>query len=70
MQNKRTAGQTAQWKPEYEGQTLVVIRDCHSAHNIINPNTTKEDYDWMTRHAIRHGWLFTMRLSGRKECVA
>lgn len=65
MQNTmQTAGQTApQWKPEYEGATLVIIRDCHANHNIYNPNTTEEDFDWMTRHAIHQGWLFTIRRS-------
>lgn len=58
---------TVQWKPEYEGATLVIIRDCHSAHNIYNTNTTVEDFDWMTRHAIRHGWLFTIRRSSIKN---
>ena len=60
---KETAGKTAEWKPEYEGATLVIIRDCHSAHNIYNQNTTEEDFDWMTRHAMKHGWLFTIRRS-------
>ena len=64
MQNTmQTAGQTAEWKPEYEGATLVIIRDCHANHNIYNPNTTEEDFDWMTRHAIHQGWLFTIRRS-------
>lgn len=37
MQNTiKTAGKTAEWKPEYEGATMVFIIDCHWNHNIEN----------------------------------
>lgn len=62
MQNTmQTAGQTApQWKPEYEGATMVFIRNCHWGHNIENPNTTIEDFNWLTRYAKKHSlkWFF------------
>ena len=63
---KETAGKTA-WKPEYQGRTMVIFRDQHSAHNIYHHNLTEEDFDWMSRYCKHHGFLFTIR---RKEVVA
>lgn len=61
MQNTiKTAGKTAEWKPEYEGATMVFIIDCHWNHNIENPNTTQEDFEWLTRYAEKRSldWFF------------
>ena len=65
MQNSmQTAGKTApQWKPEYEGATMVFVIDCHWNHNIENTNTTQEDFDWLTRHAEKHSWKWFFRSS-------
>ena len=63
MQNTmQTAGKTA-WKPEYEGATLVFIRNCHWSDNIENHNTTIEDFDWMTRYAKKRSWKWFFRKS-------
>lgn len=64
MQNTiKTAGKTAQWKPEYEGATMVFIIDCHWNHNIENPNTTQEDFEWLTRYAEKRSWEWFFRKS-------
>ena len=60
----RTAGETAKWKPQMEGATMVIFRDCHARHNITHRNLQEEDYDWITRHCRKNGWLFTIRKGG------
>lgn len=54
------------WKPEYEGSTLVIFRDCHRSHNQEVKNLDERMFDFATRHAARHNWLVTVR---RKESV-
>ena len=66
MQNSRTtAGETAKWKPQMVGATMVIFRDCHARHNLIHRNLKEEDYDWITRHCNRNGWLFAIRKGGK-----
>ncbi len=65
MQNSRiTAGETAKWKPQMVGATMVIFRDCHARHNITHRNLQEEDYDWITRHCHKNGWIFTIRKGG------
>lgn len=75
MQNTmKTARETAKncplppsrwgWKPQMAGATMVIFRDCHSRHNITHRNLQEEDYDWITRHCRKNGWMFTIRKGG------
>ena len=52
---------STQWKPEYQGGTIVVFRDGVKSHNVLFHNVTEPDYDWISRHCAKHNWKMTVR---------
>lgn len=42
-------------------KTLVIFRDCHARHNLVWPNCTPEDEQWIRKYAQKRGWKVCVR---------
>lgn len=47
-------------------KTLVIFRDCHAKHNIVWPDCTPQDEQWIRRYAKRHHMLVAVRKGGAR----
>lgn len=47
-------------------KTLVIFRDCHARHNLVWPNCTPHDEQWIRRYAQKRGWKVAVRKGGAK----
>lgn len=47
-------------------KTLVIFRDCHARHNLVCPNCTPQDEQWIRRYAQKRGWKVAVRKGGAR----